>query len=1691
MYDGRSVRCISDISFSNTSPALTISQPDGVGDTIAAGSNYNITYTMDDPDDVVTAAFYYDTDNAGLNGTAIIGSCAAAAEGTGVICSASNIPVGSYYIYGIVSDGVNPQVSAYSSGKITVYEPCIGTDHGGLDWTPSDNDVDGYDLNPAVGTIEIAGVHCNINNFSIPAGRTVYVKAYDGVNYGKVEINANNGDIAATGVLNAVGKGYASDLGPGSGNLGSNSYGSINNPNDMGSGGETGAFLGRRGAGYGGRGGSGTSACCGTPPTGGAGGGMIKLVISNAFTLDGAINVSASNATGNRAGGSGGTIYIDTASLAGAGTGSMIASGGTAGNANQNGGGGGGRIAYYYNINNYVGSIAAYGGAPTGAAVRGGAGTIFWKSKTDVLNPNGYLKIDNNGLSGEVTPLPVDMIIDTLTVQNGARLSIDAGVNLEIKNTGAWSFWSIINNGSFLADSVTDLTIINTLNNNGFFSINGVSTLNLNGNFTNAGNFVANNVGLTNLIINGTVTVNSFSPTTTSFANLKDMTVNGTLSHLANTNAKVNYIDLTLDNLTINPGGKIDVTGKGFAADQGPGSGNTGGNTYGSVVIPVDLGSGGKTGSFQNNTAGGYGGAGGNGGGAFAGGGAPSTGGGGGGFVRLNINNILRVDGSIIASGGNATGPRAGGSGGTVFIISNNFNGLASSSIVANGGNGGSVNGNGGGGGGRITDCSNTFTYAYNGTKNAAGGLGMNGGVNGQSGTVFRCDRPTVINLNVVGPVNNCTSDNKYDLSWTYQSNTTPQFAQKSYQIRAYNDPAKLPANEILNSGVVVSSSTTHSANFGISAYNKTLYWDLKVWDETDILSSSVTDGPNFTTAPAKPACVAENSNVQGFAWSENIGWLSFSYKNCDTDGDYKSEGVSGCPVLDSPIPAYGVDLDIDILSSTYHDLSGYAWSENIGWISFNWGASGLIGDTFPLTKCPSGDDDTLCQPKLTGSNFSGWARACSVFQLGCTGALKPASETGGWDGWISLRKDLGNMTKGAAMGAWSDMRKVKIANSGAAQNNYQVSITLDSASLISDGKMQADCRDIRFTDSDKNTLLSYWIESGCNTTDTKIWIKAASIVNPSTDIYLYYGNPAAAIGSNYDNTFTKDYSEPGLVGLWHMDEGAGLVAGDSSGVGNNGTIVAGAKAPTWVGADGGQWDSQNIQFAAGDSLNFDGVDDYVSLSPNDSLDGLAVGTYMAWVKQTAGATGWDSLFAADSGNCTNAFEIAMSEESGSSYFEVWAGAAATCYPKVFNGYIPVANPTAWHLVTYVVTDAGNEFYLDGVKKTVTYEAGNASSKYFFNQSSGGITKYYIGNSAEFGSEHLGEVFDGQMDEVRIYNRALTANEIKRYYLRSKYASPSPTASLIAAYGVSLSGPDFQGWAWGNNEVGWLSFNCLDRGAAVCTASNYRVYLTGPVNISPAVSDLTNNENSIDYCVDSFTAINLSWTFTDPDPADVNQTSYRVKITRSGDGVYYDSGIVTSNNPLISGSYIYGDIPANFSNGDNMGFLRYNPSGTEVYSWEVTVYDSAGASSATISSDPTSDFSFPRHQYPKVNFSPPLPATFIVDIPVQFCSSYGAGPCAAKANKTNESICYDDSNNEVICDSYSWDFDYNALDPSEPSSDSTDMNPVNTYTTSDPKNIVLVATDAAPTFYQCSSLISAGPKTLGSARPKWKEVVPK
>ena len=94
--------------------------------------------------------------------------------------------------------------------------------------------------------------------------------------------------------------------------------------------------------------------------------------------------------------------------------------------------------------------------------------------------------------------------------------------------------------------------------------------------------------------------------------------------------------------------------------------------------------------------------------------------------------------------------------------------------------------------------------------------------------------------------------------------------------------------------------------------------------------------------------------------------------------------------------------------------------------------------------------------------------------------------------------------------GDFTYRKPVTLTNGGTEQTNYDVLISLDTATLISDGKMQADCDDLRVTDSDKATVIDYWIEGGCNTATTQIWARVPVIPNGTMGIYLYYGDGAA-----------------------------------------------------------------------------------------------------------------------------------------------------------------------------------------------------------------------------------------------------------------------------------------------------------------------------------------------------------------------------------------------------------------------------------------------------------------------------------------------------------------------------------------------------------------------------------------------------
>ncbi len=76
--------------------------------------------------------------------------------------------------------------------------------------------------------------------------------------------------------------------------------------------------------------------------------------------------------------------------------------------------------------------------------------------------------------------------------------------------------------------------------------------------------------------------------------------------------------------------------------------------------------------------------------------------------------------------------------------------------------------------------------------------------------------------------------------------------------------------------------------------------------------------------------------------------------------------------------------------------------------------------------------------------------------------------------------------------------------------------------------------------------------------------------------------------------------ADASLVGLWHLDEGSGSIAADSSGRGNDGTMVG----PTWVPG------------RIGSALSFNGQSGRVEVVDNASLEPTAAVSGSAWIER-------------------------------------------------------------------------------------------------------------------------------------------------------------------------------------------------------------------------------------------------------------------------------------------------------------------------------------------------------------------------------------------------------------------------------------------------------------------------------------------
>jgi parallel beta-helix repeat protein len=192
-----------------------------------------------------------------------------------------------------------------------------------------------------------------------------------------------------------------------------------------------------------------------------------------------------------------------------------------------------------------------------------------------------------------------------------------------------------------------------------------------------------------------------------------------------------------------------------------------------------------------------------------------------------------------------------------------------------------------------------------------------------------------------------------------------------------------------------------------------------------------------------------------------------------------------------------------------------------------------------------------------------------------------------------------------------------------------------------------------------------------------------------------------------------------GLVAHWKFDETSGATASDSSGNGYDGTLQDG---PVWRPADG----------KIGGALEFDGSDDCVDIEPIDFDYSI---TYSAWIKPTE-ITGRHIAL----GRYYDGYRLGI---WNGKYYSLSIQIEDTGYPVYITD--PVAGVWAHLALTYDGITV--RYYLNG---TEVYTA----------QASGGLSKtHYPWQIGANGKNN--NYFKGLIDDVRIYDRALSAAEIE------------------------------------------------------------------------------------------------------------------------------------------------------------------------------------------------------------------------------------------------------------------------------------------------------------------------------------------
>jgi Concanavalin A-like lectin/glucanases superfamily len=221
-----------------------------------------------------------------------------------------------------------------------------------------------------------------------------------------------------------------------------------------------------------------------------------------------------------------------------------------------------------------------------------------------------------------------------------------------------------------------------------------------------------------------------------------------------------------------------------------------------------------------------------------------------------------------------------------------------------------------------------------------------------------------------------------------------------------------------------------------------------------------------------------------------------------------------------------------------------------------------------------------------------------------------------------------------------------------------------------------------------------------------------------------------------------------GLVGHWPLNEGVGTHIADISGLRNDGVLSGGA---TWVPG------------VSGSALSFDGQTGQVRIPNSPSLSPASSVTVSAWVRHAGSPGDYRYIVAKGATGCIAASYGLYTGPNGGLQFYV-SQRRGTTYARSADDGLGVWDGR-WHLVVGTFDGTAIRLFVDGseVGSSVTYP---------------GALEYDLPNSNDF---YIGDYtgcqqheFLGAIDDVRVWSRALTPQQVKDLMPAGGGGSTSP-----------------------------------------------------------------------------------------------------------------------------------------------------------------------------------------------------------------------------------------------------------------------------------------------------------------------------